>query len=161
MSIEAVMGTVWFQKSLEISEFQSSVFELDRFLEKEAKSSNAITAFDLISLSSGLDLSGLFERRKRKEKRFTARVSAERVVEKAGMIGEKLGFRVEKKEETKVVGLGKGRTAVVVEVVEFAEGLVVADVKVVVEGEEEEEEVESHWSELIVELEEIVLSWHN
>ncbi|KAG7615971.1 putative CBL-interacting serine/threonine-protein kinase 4 CAMK-CAMKL-CHK1 family [Arabidopsis thaliana] len=161
MSIEAVMGTVWFQKSLEISEFQSSVFELDRFLEKEAKSSNAITAFDLISLSSGLDLSGLFERRKRKEKRFTARVSAERVVEKAGMIGEKLGFRVEKKEEARVVGLGKGRTAVVVEVVEFAEGLVVADVKVVVEGEEEEEEVESHWSELIVELEEIVLSWHN
>lgn len=158
MSIEAVIGTAWFQKSLETSEVQSSVFEMDRFLEKEAKSSNAITAFDLISLSSGLDLSGLFERRKRKENRFTARVSAERVVEKVETIGEKLGFRVEKKEEARVVGLGKGRTLVVVEVVELAEGLVVVEVKVV-EGEEEEEE--SHWSELIEELEEIVLSWLN
>ncbi|XP_010435107.1 PREDICTED: CBL-interacting serine/threonine-protein kinase 4 [Camelina sativa] len=155
MSIEAVTGTAWFQKSLEV---QSNVIELDRFLEKEAKSSDAVTAFDLISLSSGLDLSGLFERRKRKEKRFTAKVSAEGVVEKAEMIGEKLGFRVEKKDEAKVVGLGKGRTAVVVEVVELAEGLVIAEVKVA-EGEEEEEE--SHWSELIVELEEIVHSWHN
>ncbi|XP_010440445.1 PREDICTED: CBL-interacting serine/threonine-protein kinase 4-like [Camelina sativa] len=155
MSIEAVTETAWFQKSLEV---QSNVIELDRFLEKEAKSSDAVTAFDLISLSSGLDLSGLFERRKRKEKRFTAKVSAEGVVEKAEMIGEKLGFRVEKKDEAKVVGLGKGRTAVVVEVVELAEGLVIAEVKVA-EGEEEEEE--SHWSELIVELEEIVHSWHN
>ncbi|KAL0835711.1 hypothetical protein Bca101_087600 [Brassica carinata] len=154
MSIEAVTETKWFKKSLETSEFKSSVLESDDRLGK--LTSHTITAFDLISLSAGLDLSGLFERRKRKETRFTATVSAEGIVEKAKTIGEKLGFRVEKKKEAMALGLGKGRTTVMVEAVELVEGLVVAEVKVV-EGEEEE----SYWSELIVEFEEIVLSWHS
>lgn len=156
MSVEAVIGTKWFQKSLETTtEIQSGdVFESDDGSEK------SITAFDLIGLASGLDLSGMFETRKKKEKRFLAKVSAEGVVEKAKKIGEKLGFRVEKKKEAgRAVGLGKGRTTLVVEAVDVAEGLVVAEVKVAEEGKEEEEE--AHWSELIVELEEIVLSWHD
>ncbi|KAJ0232707.1 CBL-interacting serine/threonine-protein kinase 4 [Hirschfeldia incana] len=157
MSIEDVTDTKWFKKSIETTpQFQSSVLESDDRLGK-LRSGTMITAFDLISSSAGLDLSGLFERRKRKETRFTATVSAEGVVEKAERIGEKLGYRVEKKKEAMVVGLGKGRTRVVVEAVELVEGLVVAEVKVV-EGEEEEEG--SYWSELVVEFEEIVLSWH-
>ncbi|CAA7028129.1 unnamed protein product [Microthlaspi erraticum] len=157
MSVESVMETTWFKRCLEISEFQSGALEAD---ERLAKPSNGmVTAFDLlISFSAGLDLSGLFQRKKRKEKRFTAKVSAEGVVDKAKKIGEKLGFRVEQKREAMVVGLGKGRTTVVVEAVDLLEGLVLAEVKVA-EGDEEEEE-ESHWSELIVELEEIVLAWH-
>ncbi|CAH8385408.1 unnamed protein product [Eruca vesicaria subsp. sativa] len=156
MSIEDVTETKWFKKGQETVKFQSSVFERDDRLGKMR--SDTITAFDLISLSAGLDLSGLFERRKRKETRFTAKVSAERVVEKAKTVGEKLGYRVEKKKEARVVGMGKGRVMVMVEAVELVEGLVVAEMKVV-EGEEEEEE--SYWSELILEFEEIVLSWHS
>ncbi|ESQ56145.1 hypothetical protein EUTSA_v10025228mg [Eutrema salsugineum] len=158
MSIEAVTKTNWFKKSLKISEFQSSVFEIDDRLGK--LSSESMTAFDLIALSSGLDLSGLFQRRRRKERRFTAKVSAEDVVEKAKKIGENLGFRVEEKREARAVGLEKGRTTMVVEAVEVVEGLVVGEVKVAEAAEEEKEEEESHWSELIVELEEIVLTWH-
>ncbi|VVA98616.1 unnamed protein product [Arabis nemorensis] len=161
MSVETVMETKWFQKSLETTELESgeSVLESDDGGDGPEKS---ITAFDLIGiLASGLDLSGMFERRKRREVRFTARVSAEGVVEKVKKIGEKLGFRVGKKKEAaraRAVGLGKGRTTVVVEAVDVAEGLVVAEVKVS-EGKEEEEE-EACWSEVIVELEEIVLAWH-
>lgn len=94
--------------------------------ERLAKPSNGMmTVFDLlISFSAGLDLSGLFQRKKRKEKRFTAKVSAEGVIEKTKKIGEKLGFRVEQKREAMVVGLGKGRTTVVVEAVDLLEGLV-------------------------------------
>ncbi|KAF8109287.1 hypothetical protein N665_0098s0015 [Sinapis alba] len=158
MSIEDVSETKWFKKSLETSEFKSNVLESDERL--GTLRSDTITAFDLISLSTAWDLSGLFERRKMKRTRFTARVSAEGVVEKAKTIGEKLGFRVEEKREARVVGLGKGRTTVVVEAVELVEGLVVAEMKVV-EGGEEEEEEESHWSEIIGELEEIVIAWHN
>ncbi|XP_010466597.1 PREDICTED: CBL-interacting serine/threonine-protein kinase 7-like [Camelina sativa] len=157
MSIETVMKTSWFKKSLETSEFHRNVFDS----EPETKSSvGLVTAFDLISLSSGLDLSGLFEIKKKKERRFTAKVSAVEVEEKAKVIGEKLGYVVKKKMkkegEAKVVGLGRGRTAIVVEAVELAVDVVVVEVKVV-EGEEDD----SRWSDLITELEDIVLSWHN
>ncbi|KAJ4912263.1 CBL-interacting serine/threonine-protein kinase 4 [Raphanus sativus] len=159
MSMEAVTDTKWFKKSVETTpQFQPSVLESDDRLGKLR--GHTITAFDLISLSAGLDLSGLFERRKRKETRFTSKVSVEEVVEKAKAIGEKLGCRVEKKKDEMVVGLGKGRTTVVVEAVELVEGLVVAEMKVVEGVEEEEEQEESYWSELVVEFEEIVLSWH-
>ncbi|XP_010533334.1 PREDICTED: CBL-interacting serine/threonine-protein kinase 7-like, partial [Tarenaya hassleriana] len=158
MSIETAMRTSWFKKSLETSDFRGSIFESDLFLHKEAKSaSDTITAFDIISLSSGLDLSGLFERKRRMERRFTARVSAEGVLEKVKEIGERLGFVVEKKKNGgAVVGLGRGRTAVVVEAVEITAEVVVGEVKVA-EGDEDE----ARWSELISELDEIVLSWHN
>ncbi|ESQ47556.1 hypothetical protein EUTSA_v10020787mg [Eutrema salsugineum] len=161
MSIETVMKTTWFKKSLETSEFHRNIFESEPFLEKEAKPSvNSITAFDLISFSSGLDLSGLFEIKKKKERRFTAKVSAVEVEEKAKAIGEKLGYAVKKKTkkegEANIVGLGRGRTAIVLEAVEVAVDVVVVEVKVV-EGEEED----SRWSVLITELEDIVLSWHN
>ncbi|CAN6916390.1 unnamed protein product [Brassica oleracea] len=157
MSIEAVTETKWFKKSLETSEFKPNVLESDERL--GPLRGDTITAFDLISLSTEWDLSGLFERRKMKRTRFTARVSAEGVVEKAKAIGEKLGFRVKEKSDARVVALSKGRTTVVVEAVELVEGLVVAEMKVV-EGVEEEED-ESHWSEITVGLEEIVLAWHH
>ncbi|CAN8268700.1 unnamed protein product [Cochlearia groenlandica] len=159
MSIETAMETNWFQKSLETS---CNVLESEQ--EKPSFiSSITTTAFDLISFSSGLDLSGLFEIRKKKERRFTAKVSAVEVEEKAREIGERLGYIVKEKKKKKkegegnVVGLGRGRLVIVVEAVEIAEDVVVVEVKVV-EGEEEEE---SRWFDLIRDLEEIVLSWHN
>ncbi|CAN6924970.1 hypothetical protein YC2023_011768 [Brassica napus] len=147
MGIETVMKTTWFKKSLETSQFN---FESEPVLEK----SSSITAFDLISLSSGLDLSGLFESKKKKERRFTAKVSAVEVEEKAKAIGERLGYTVRKTK--KEVVLGSGRTAIAVEAVELAVGVVVVEVKVV-----DREEGDSRWSDLITELEVIVLSWHN
>ncbi|CAF2153404.1 BnaA01g24250D [Brassica napus] len=147
MGIETVMKTTWFKKSLDASQFN---FESEPVLEK----SSSITAFDLISLSSGLDLSGLFESKKKRERRFTAKVSAVEVEEKAKAVGERLGYAVRKTK--KEVVLGSGRTAIAVEAVELAVGVVVVEVKVV-----DGEEGDSRWSDLITELQVIVLSWHN
>ncbi|RID79987.1 hypothetical protein BRARA_A02686 [Brassica rapa] len=147
MGIETVMKTTWFKKSLDTSQFN---FGSEPVLEK----SSSITAFDLISLSSGLDLSGLFESKKKRERRFTAKVSAVEVEERAKAIGERLGYAVRKTK--KEVVLGSGRTAIAVEAVELAVGVVVVEVKVV-----DGEEGDSRWSDLITELQVIVLSWHN
>ncbi|KAG2317358.1 hypothetical protein Bca4012_068255 [Brassica carinata] len=149
MSLETVMKTTWFKKSFEASECS---FVPEPVMEK----TGLITAFDLISLSSGLDLSGLFESNKKRERRFTAKVSAVEVEEKAKEIGERLGYTVKKKKTKKEVVLGSGRTAIVVEAVELAVGVVVVEVKVV-DGEEDD----SRWSDLLTELEVVVLSWHN
>ena len=157
MSLEAVMNTTWFKKSLTGSELDCNVLEPEP--EPVIEKSSSITAFDLISLSSGLDLSGLFEVKRKRERRFTAKVSAVEVEEKAKAIGEKLGYVVKKTKkggEAKVVGLGRGRMEIVVEAVELAVDIVVVEVKVV-EGEEEED---SQWSDLITELGDIVLSRH-
>ncbi|KAJ4894341.1 CBL-interacting serine/threonine-protein kinase 7 [Raphanus sativus] len=152
MSVESVMDTTWFKKSLTGSELDfNNILEPEPVLEK---SSSGITAFDLISLSSGLDLSGLFEVKRKKERRFTAKVSAVEVEEKVKAIGERLGYVVKKTK--KEVGLGRGRTEIVVEAVELAADVVVVEVKVV-DGDEED----SRWSDLITELGDIVLSWHN
>ncbi|KAJ4887162.1 CBL-interacting serine/threonine-protein kinase 7 [Raphanus sativus] len=151
MGIEAVMKTAWFKKSLTGSELDfNNILEPEPVMEK----SSSVTAFDLISLSSGLDLSGLFESERKKERRFTAKVSVVEVEEKAKAIGERLGYAVKKTK--KGVVLGRGRTAVVVEAVELAVGVVVVDVRVV-DGEEDD----SRWSDLITELGVVVLSWHN
>ncbi|KAF3607241.1 hypothetical protein DY000_02049074 [Brassica cretica] len=157
MSLEAVMNTTWFKKSLTGSELDCNVLEPEP--EPVIEKSSSITAFDLISLSSGLDLSGLFEVKRKRERRFTAKVSAVEVEEKAKAIGEKLGYVVKKTKkggEAKVIGLGRGRMEIVVEAVELAVDVVVVEVKVV-EGEEEED---SQWSDLITELGDIVLSRH-
>ncbi|KAJ6431512.1 hypothetical protein OIU84_018902 [Salix udensis] len=62
MSIEALMNHPWFLKRFEIPA-KSSVLELDykKTCKFEKSAVGGINAFDLISLSSGLDLSGLFE----------------------------------------------------------------------------------------------------
>lgn len=103
----------------------------------------SMTAFDIISLSSGLDLSGLFETTacERKEQRFTTRVSGDRVIERVSEVGGRLGYRVEegKGGKNSVVGLGKGKVVLWVGVWEITQGLVLVEVRVVEGGAEFEE----------------------
>ncbi|XP_044499595.1 CBL-interacting serine/threonine-protein kinase 7-like [Mangifera indica] len=162
MSIEALMNLSWFKKSLQLKgEQENSLFD-----NRDCKIGMvSMNAFDIISLSSGLDLSGLFEVTKRKEKRFTTVEKAERVVEKVKEVGEKLGYRVERGKSGGVIGLGKlGRMVLVAQVLEIAPQFLLVEMKVVDAcggggGAVEFEEV--HWTDLQVGLQDIVLSWHN
>src|SRR5262249_34010803 len=113
---------------------------------------------DIISMSSGLDLSGLFETSNRKGKRFTSSASYEAIVEKMGEVGSKLGYWIEKGKGGGVIGLRKGRLVMLAVVLEIAESLVLVEVKVT-EGGVDSEEVQ--WGSWIDGLKEIVLSWHN
>ncbi|XP_057512366.1 CBL-interacting protein kinase 18-like [Actinidia eriantha] len=74
-----------------------------------------LNAFDIISLSAGFDLSGLFEEpRLKKEARFTSRQPASVILSKLEEIAKHLKLRVRKKEAglVKFEGLKEGRKGI-------------------------------------------------
>ncbi|EXB44181.1 CBL-interacting serine/threonine-protein kinase 4 [Morus notabilis] len=74
ISIERLVELPWFKKSLPL-EPDNPIYKCDRDYDLVAAN-----AFEIISLSSGLDLSGLFGAR-RKERRFATGMTAEEAVE--------------------------------------------------------------------------------
>ncbi|XP_020252833.1 CBL-interacting protein kinase 2-like [Asparagus officinalis] len=73
-----------------------------------------LNAFDIISLSTGFDLSGLFENERKKETRFSSRLPATAIISKLEEIAEHLKFKVGKKGGgiLKMEGLKPGRKGV-------------------------------------------------
>ncbi|KAK8548597.1 hypothetical protein V6N13_054618 [Hibiscus sabdariffa] len=157
MSLIKLMETPWFKRTTltrAISDNQLESLLQDRKL-KHDMTCNGVNAFDIISLSSGLDLSGLFE--KGKEKRYiTSSMEIDGVMEGVMEVGERLGYRVEKGKRG-VVGLEKGRVVVVVEAVEVAELFVLVEVKVVGGGGGGIDE--GQWVDLVDGLGNIFVSW--
>lgn len=168
MSMEKLTTTSWFRKSFRSNhpENNGSLFESDSAASEKWRAKADMVpipnAFDIISLSSGLNLSGLFEATAacRKEKRFTTNdVSAEMVLQRVEEVGERLGFRAEKGKGWNIVGLGKkGKAVLMVQVMEIAPSLLLGEVKVVDGGVEFDE---AHWDNLRDGLQDVVLSWHN
>ncbi|XP_051130529.1 CBL-interacting serine/threonine-protein kinase 7-like [Andrographis paniculata] len=114
------------------------------------------TAFDIISMSAGLDLSGLFDGGGRKEIRFTtATAGIEEVVARAG---EELGYGVER--GGKGVGLRMvkgGRVVLEVEVWEVAVELWLVEMRVVDGGGVEFGELQ--WAEMRSGIGGAVVTW--
>ncbi|MBA0710548.1 hypothetical protein Golax_009827 [Gossypium laxum] len=165
MTMVKLMETSWFKRTVTTLRPSLSDNHLESLMQdkklKHDMSCNGVNAFDIISMSSGLDLSGLFEGgvNKRKEKRYTTTsMELDGAMERVREIGERLGYRVEKGKRG-VVGLGKGRVVVVVEVMEVAELFVLVEVKVVESGGVEFEE--GQWLDLEAGLGNIFISWDN
>lgn len=166
MSLEGLFGNEWFKKSLKPeAEPEKSIFGCD--YGKEGKNLG-LNAFHIISMSSGLDLSGLFETTSSsqggnnnntwREKRFTSSANIEVVWEKVKEVGGVLGFKVEVGKNS-AIGLVKGKVGLVVEVFEIVPcQLVLVAVKVVEGGFEFED---NHWEDWKVGLQDLVISWHN
>jgi carbon catabolite-derepressing protein kinase len=109
-------------------------------------------------MSSGLDLSGLFETASiRSEKRFTSSQDVGVVEEKLKEIGVRLGFRVEIGKNG-TIGLGKGKVTMVVEVFKIVDDLLLVALKLENGGLEFED---LHWNDWKIGLQDVVLSWHN
>ncbi|XP_028104348.1 CBL-interacting serine/threonine-protein kinase 7-like [Camellia sinensis] len=144
MSLETLMGQSWFKKSLplELSEEHCLCPQLGVLLDNESKFN--VNAFDIISMSSGLDLSRLFENNGR-ERRFTTKASVWEIEERVEEIGGRLGYRVER-GKGKSIGLVKGMTVLLVEILAVAAEVAMVVVKVVVGGGVEFEEF--HWDDL-------------
>ncbi|KAL2896526.1 CBL-interacting serine/threonine-protein kinase 4 [Bienertia sinuspersici] len=129
-------------------------------------SSARMNAFEIITMSSGLDLGGLFDQdQMKKAKRFTTSESKGMVAEKVVEIGENLGYEVEKREKcggrSSCVWLGKGRFVFSVTVSEVAVEMIVVEMRVVDGGGVGWDQEESNWNELIKGLNDIiVVSWH-
>ncbi|KNA24237.1 hypothetical protein SOVF_017850 [Spinacia oleracea] len=127
---------------------------------------SSMNAFEIISMSSGLNLSGMFDQDYsdgRREKRFTSRESKAVVVEKVVGVGERLGYEVEKREKccgNFCVWLGKGRFVLSVTVSEVASELVVVEMKVVDSGGVGWDQEEVYWEQLKSGLGDIIASWN-
>ncbi|KAK1439528.1 hypothetical protein QVD17_05348 [Tagetes erecta] len=154
MSIETLMNLPWFKKSLRREEEQE--FDTDAM---KCKTNVNVNAFDLILMSSGLDLSGIFEDGcVRKERRFMANAMVGEMEKRVVEVGGKLGFRSRRmKDKENMMGLVKGRVVVVAKVLEVASGLVLVEM-MVVGGGDGLSEVE--WDEMKLGFEDVVVSWH-
>lgn len=161
IKLENVFGNAWFKKSLR-EEPEVKVFETELYnkycCEGNKKLELGMNAFDIISMSSGLDLSGLFETTSfRTEKRFTSSEEIGVVEEKVKEIGGELGFRVEIGKNG-TIGLGKGKITMVVEVFKIVDNLLLVALKLENGGMEFEE---LHWNDWKIGLQDVVISWHN
>ncbi|KAI3756783.1 hypothetical protein L1987_56606 [Smallanthus sonchifolius] len=144
MSVEKLMGLAWFKKSLK----PDPVVEDDDSVSLNLIKCNkkGVNAFDIISLSSGLNLSGIFEEKVKKEWRFTTTANEEEIKKTVVGIGERLGYGWKKMKDD-VVGLVKGRVVVVVKVLEVVAEVVLVEVTVVDGGDGFSE---GEWEELKV-----------
>eukprot|EP01018_Ginkgo_biloba_P023343 Gb_01155 [translate_table: standard] len=105
--------------------------------QKEPKGTrpSLMNAFDIISLSKGLNLSGLFEKKQgvKKEARFTSKYPATEIITKMEEIAKPLGFNVKRRDyKMKLQGSEtgrKGHLSVATEVFEVSPSLFVVEVK--------------------------------
>ncbi|KAL8196014.1 hypothetical protein R6Q57_025014 [Mikania cordata] len=169
MSIEDLLKLPWLKKSLkphptiELCEEDDSNHSINL---DSMKLNTTMNAFDIISLSSGLNLSGIFEEKVKKKMRFSSTVGAAEIKKTVVEIGERLGYRLKKMKDENdcdkkvdVVGLVKGRVTVMAKVMEVVPELLLVEMTVVDDGGDGFSEAE--WDELKVGFHDIVLSWHN
>ncbi|KAI8544197.1 hypothetical protein RHMOL_Rhmol08G0277200 [Rhododendron molle] len=147
ISIAAITRVPWFQKgftrpvaftiqdsSIELSndmKFEGGIGEIEMVRSKSTPP--FYNAFEFISsMSSGFDLSNLFEREKRLGTMFTSKSSASAIMAKIGALSKKLGFKIvgEKEFVVKMQGNAegrKGKLAVTAEVFEVAPEVAVVE----------------------------------
>uniref|UniRef100_A0ACD5ZTP0 Uncharacterized protein n=1 Tax=Avena sativa TaxID=4498 RepID=A0ACD5ZTP0_AVESA len=120
-------------------------------------------AFDIISMSPGLDLSGLFGGSKRiREKRFMTTASPEQTLEQLGRAGGKLGYIVVGKKGVESQRRPLGRPAITVEMLELAPPLMLIEMRLETDDGDGDGEVEAFgWDQLRVELGGVVRAWHS
>lgn len=138
INIPSIMNSPWFRKGLNLT--STSNDDLDLELEKESKvnlidssSPEFFNAFEFIStMSSGFDLSGLFEEKKKRGSVFTSKCSVLEIVTKIETAAKSLRFKVKKMKEFKLRLQGnvegrKGKLAVTAEIYEVAPELAVVE----------------------------------
>ncbi|XP_047046570.1 CBL-interacting protein kinase 4-like [Lolium rigidum] len=121
-------------------------------------------AFDIISMSPGLDLSGLFGGSKRsREKRFMTTASPEQTLEQLGRAGGKLGYMVVGKKGGECQRRPLlGRPAISVEMSELAPPLMLVEMRLETDDVDGDGEVQVFgWEQLRVELGDVVRAWHS
>lgn len=162
LGVEVLMGLSWFKKSLQRNPGSGSEpeNELESLLSDDEKSGGlGMNAFDIISMSPGLDLSGFFDSgTRRKERRFVSRGTMREVEERVVKVGEELGYKVEKGKGKDMVGLVKGKVVLLVKMVEVVKQMELLMVEIrVVSGNEG---VDFEWEELKLGLGDSVVSCH-
>lgn len=128
-TISAIMRVPWFRKGFLVpgeGKPEEPVKREENNNVDKVSSPKFFNAFEFISsMSSGFDLSGLFENKKKKGSVFTSRCSASAIVSKIETAAEGLSFKVTEVKDFKIRMRGppegrKGRLLVTAEVFEVA-----------------------------------------
>ncbi|KAH7547476.1 hypothetical protein FEM48_Zijuj01G0314100 [Ziziphus jujuba var. spinosa] len=142
ISIADILENPWFQLGFtrpvafsveEINEKDESNHDVELEQRRTQSSPPFFNAFEFISsMSSGFDLSNLFETKRRRGSIFTSKCSASAIMAKLGSVAKSLNFRVFCEKEFKVKLQGKsegrkGKLGVTMEVFEVAPELVVVE----------------------------------
>ncbi|XP_062190665.1 CBL-interacting protein kinase 2-like [Phragmites australis] len=118
ISMEKIMENPWFRKGLDAkllrhnlpkakdappvdmnTDFDStSTTAATESKQQEARKPTNMNAFDIISLSSGLDLSGMFETEKKRESKFTSISTTSTILSKIEDIAKSLRLKLTKKD---------------------------------------------------------------
>ncbi|MCD7468390.1 CBL-interacting serine/threonine-protein kinase 4 [Datura stramonium] len=136
LSIEELTELPWFKRSAMKGE-ESNSDQQQQFVQGIfEKSGRLMNAFDIISMSDGLDLSGLFRAGSNKKVlRLTTSVQVGSIEEKVMKIGKEEGYRVERRKGGEI-GLVKGKVVLLVEIWEMAATLWLVEIKVLDGGQE-------------------------
>lgn len=161
ITIEELIRISWFKKSLELNQVSFDLSPHEDLLNtceapEEVKfdpieTAQTMNAFDIISLSSGLDLSGLFEGQVKRAKRFTSMESTEKILKRLEDLGAALGYKVDRK---KGVVLVNKQLILSLSILEVAPSLLLVEVKVIGDNGAEFEEL--FQGELKSQLEDLV-----
>ncbi|KAK7351351.1 hypothetical protein VNO77_10732 [Canavalia gladiata] len=138
--IPAITRVTWFRKGLPVTPACQLDQERETVTEEGSRSANKLSsspkffnAFEFISsMSSGFDLSGLFESTSKKGSVFTSKCSASAIVSKIETAAKGLRFRVAEVKDFKIKLQGtsegrKGRLSVTAEVFEVAPEVAVVE----------------------------------
>ncbi|KAL3830252.1 hypothetical protein ACJIZ3_019054 [Penstemon smallii] len=116
ISISKIMENSWFKKGFQSNKVQfeyekEGIFDADK---AELTKPTNLNAFDIISLSAGFDLSGLFEGHQKKEFKFTSNQPAKNIISKFEDLAKRLKMKVTKKDGglVKLEGSKEGRKGV-------------------------------------------------
>ncbi|KAL6847251.1 hypothetical protein ACP4OV_023104 [Aristida adscensionis] len=157
----------WLKRSLSLDSQLGGVLDgrPERALALQAP---AMNAFDIISMSPGLDLSGLFGHgRQGRERRFMTAASPEQTLERLGRAGGKLGYVVVGKKGVEALPLSSGLAAMSVEMSEVAPALMLVELRLeMADGDDGGgggggEGQGFGWEELRQELGDVVRAWHS
>lgn len=130
ITISEIHQDPWFKKGYNEVRFQEDDFGFGSKNNGETTSDIIqLNAFDIISFSSGLDLSGMFYNTAGRSERFVLVESPEKIIEKVEKLAKAEGLAVRRrKEECKVVVEGvKGNLGISVEVYRLTGQLVVVE----------------------------------
>lgn len=131
ITVDEIFRDPWFKKGYKEVKFYDE--DLGLKPEKDEEENNTfLNAFDIISFSSGFDLSGLFNSSDNlvDGERFVSAESPEKIIEKLEEVGKRENVTVRGKEDWAVVMEGQqGNFMVCVEVNRLTENLVVVEVK--------------------------------
>ncbi|KAG6492476.1 CBL-interacting protein kinase 4-like [Zingiber officinale] len=152
MTIANLFDHPWLKRSLSLDS------QLDNLSPPPLTAAHAMNAFDIISLSSGLDLSPFFDDAKaKKERRFTSTHTIDKIMDTIQVTGSKLGFVVvtEKSAATAVGGCG---SVLSVDVSEVVSPLLLVEMRL--QHDCISDAAEFCWEDVKAELGDVVFSWH-